>query len=117
VGPSDSQDIGTLLLNFQNNLLDPGETISLVVSQIPITDPAGAGFSLTPLFSSADGFALMQVDPFWPNLPGYLRVRMQSGTIELSSISIEQIVNGGIYSDTFAVPEPGSSLFSVELGV
>ena len=110
VGPSDPSDICTLLLNFQNNLLDPGETISLVVSQTPITDPAAAGTSFTqPLAQpSLGGFALMQSNPFWPNLPGYLRVQMQSGSVEVSRISVEQIVNGGFYSSTFAVPEPSA---------
>jgi len=110
VGPSDPQDIGALLLNFHNDLLDPGETISLIVSRTPITDTTAPGISFTQLPSqpSSSGFAWMQSDPFWPNLPGFLRVQMQNGSIELSSISIEQMVNGGIYSGTFEVPEPST---------
>ena len=114
VGPSDQMDIGTLMLNFHGDLLDPGETIYLIVSQTPITDPNSPGVSFTQglLEPSLGGFALMQREPFWPDLPGYLRVQMQSGSVELSGISIEQIVNGEIYSGAFAAPEPSTFAFA-----
>lgn len=112
----------TLTVRFQNNLLDPGELIRFQCFQSFSPESPFGGFTLPPAVISETlrSFSVRQWGSFWPypDSPGFLKVTMLSGSVEFQGFSIEQVVGGGFYSDTFVVPEPGVGIMlAVGLGL
>jgi len=96
---------------FTNNWLDPGENIrvSFYEQSNPGTPVSSFTTLGTPTPSSISGISWRQFAPPLPNpdLPSFATISMLSGSLDLYSLSVTEILfSGGVYSDTFVVPEP-----------
>ncbi len=85
------------------------------LSDTPLSSSYTHSGPANPLESVAVAFAWMSdAPPYWPDLQGVARVTMLSGDAELLGFGVRQIIDGGVYSQYFAVPEPsGAALFAV----
>jgi hypothetical protein len=111
VGPAD-HETGQFVAYFAAGTFSDGESVLVEVFPDTLSD---ASLSNTythsgpsdPLQSAAIAFGWMSdAPPYWPDLQGVARVTMLSGDAELLGFGVSQIMDGGVYSQYFAVPEP-----------
>ena len=110
--PATQSDGGSIAAYFAPGTFSDGESVEFAIYANSLAD--------TPLISSythsgpADpltAVALGQVwpntaPPFFPDLQGLLRVTMLTGDAEFDAFDAKQVINGGVYSGYFPVPEP-----------
>jgi hypothetical protein len=56
-------------------------------------------------------------ESFWPDLQGVARLTVLTGSAEITSFGVRQIVGGSVYQQSFPVPEPSCSVLFVLGGV
>jgi hypothetical protein len=120
IGLSPQPDVPLVRLTFTNNILDPGEQISIRVYDALDTSVPTSSFTFANQFpASVASWGWEQFGPTFPHPdhPGYADVSMVAGSVSLYSLTIKEMFFGGaVYGDTFVVPEP-SSAFLLCLGV
>ena len=118
--PATQHEGGSVWAYFMPGTLGAGESVELAIYANSLAD--------TPLIStytsSGPGSAIgcgrswwAIEPPYFPDLQGLCRVTMLTGGAELSSFVVQQVVNGGVYSGYFPVPEPSApALLGLGLG-
>jgi hypothetical protein len=115
-------DSGSLAAYFAPGTFSDGESVLLEVfantlADTPVTSYYTHSGPANPIESVAVAVAWRSSDPpFFSDLQGITRVTMLSGDAELDGFGVQQVINGGVYSQFFAVPEPSTGvLFAAEL--
>ena len=110
--PAQVSDGGSFYAYFSAGTFSDGENVLVEIFQNSLSDtPLTSSYShvgpADPLESYAIGFSWSSASmPFWPDFQGIARVTMISGDCQLDSLDVRQIVNGGLYLQSFPVPEP-----------
>ncbi len=116
-GPPQPTQGGMFFANFAANSFMGGESLRIDLfpdllfdtpssyTFVMPTDPTET-YRATILWSSFD-------PPFWPDLRGMAQITMLTGVAQLDGIGVHQIVNGGLYSQFFPVPEPSVSVLGL----
>ncbi len=114
VRPVDSET-GQFTAYFAAGTFSDGESVLLEIfpdtlADAPLSDTYTHSGPANPLESVAIAFAWMSGSPpYWPDLQGVARVTMMSGDAELLGFGVTQVIDGGVHSQYFPVPEPSSA--------
>jgi len=114
--PATQIDSGSFNVRFATGTFTDTDSVLLELFPQSLSDtPLSSTFSGSggPLDAVEIGQAWTAFSPpFWPDLQGIARVTMLTGDAQISILRVQQIVDGGVYSQTFAVPEPSVSILS-----
>jgi hypothetical protein len=110
--PATQSDNGSIAAYFAPGTFSDGESVEFAIYANSLADTPRIGTythsgPADPLAGYGFAFSWFNTDPpYFPDLQGLYRVTMLTGDAELSWFSVKQVVNGGVYSGYFPVPEP-----------
>jgi hypothetical protein len=111
VRPAAQRDAGSFAAYFAPGTFSDGESVLVEVFADTLSDPPLSSTYThsgppEPLGSVALAFGWSSsAPPFFPDLQGVARVTMLSGDAELQGFAVKQVINGGVYSQYFPLPE------------
>ncbi len=77
-------------------------------SQTPLNSFTFTGNGILSPGLGGGAFFLSSVNPPWQDLQGAFRIEVESGSIELSGVSVHTSVGNSNYGEFYAVPEPAT---------
>jgi hypothetical protein len=91
-----------------------GETVQVerfrdTLADTPVSDVFALSAPSGPNSISAFLFHRPNDQPFWTDMQGVVRVTCMTGSVRLDGVSVNEVIDGGLYGAYVAVPEPSTS--------